>query len=176
MWPVTSPVLLPVSQIIAAALTSLPSPAATRPQLARNQKKHHGGGVLEAFPNGILRVPEAVSSDEPRPESSLQATSFTTPSCINGRSTLLGLMLEIYAWSFRMCLRWPCHYQQQLAASSRDSRKPAGIKAGRASQSLYSFFCACSPLAPQSLNDPVTSPDTTHWLFGDIAAQVVFLT
>lgn len=30
VWPPTSPVLLPVSQIMAAALTSLPSPQATR--------------------------------------------------------------------------------------------------------------------------------------------------
>ena len=68
------------------------------------------------------------------------------------------------------------HHKYQVAASWRESGKPAGIKAGRASQSLYSFFCACSPLAPHSRNAPVTSPDTTHWPFGDIAAQVVFLT
>ena len=91
-------------------------------------------------------------------------------------------MLEVWAWDFRMCVfdglarSRRRHHKYQVAASWRESGKPAGIKAGRASQSLYSFFCACSPLAPHSRNAPVTSPDTTHWPFGDIAAQVVFLT
>mmetsp|Transcript_18903 Transcript_18903/g.43947 ORF Transcript_18903/g.43947 Transcript_18903/m.43947 type:complete len:224 (+) Transcript_18903:1240-1911(+) len=84
--PPTSPVLLPVSHISAQALTSFPSPAATK-----------------------------------RPESPLQPMSFTAPL-----------------------------------------------------HNLYSFFWACSPLAPHSRTAPVSSPEATHCPFGDNATQVTF--
>mmetsp|Transcript_57700 Transcript_57700/g.153792 ORF Transcript_57700/g.153792 Transcript_57700/m.153792 type:complete len:235 (+) Transcript_57700:1236-1940(+) len=87
VWPATTPVLLPVSAIIATALSWFPSPHATT-----------------------------------RVES-------------------------------------PLHWPSNTAPSHR----------------RYSFFCTCSPFAPQTRMAPPTSPETIQFPLGDIAAIVVFL-
>lgn len=159
--PVTSPVLLPVSQIIATARTSFPSPQATNPGMPVY-------AVHATVPRNICaRLTAASHSGFHCRETTGVITPANIPHC-----TILGSTFKQGRFptkflsqssksmaSYRMhpIEEWCC---RSLSAHVRNQKKRLIFmnESIRVSHSLYSFFCACSPLAPHSLTAPVTSP------------------